>query len=64
MNTRVFFVALFALESFTMHGNRSVHLSPVATDLSRLRLQSENYLFTLSPSAGDLPMVIPSLLFV
>lgn len=60
----VFFIASFALKSFTMLENVSVHFSLVATGLSRLRLQSKNYLFTQSSSAGDLPMVICSLSFV
>lgn len=60
----VFFMASLPLKSFATLENIFVHFSLVATDLSRLRLQSKNYLFTQSSSAGDFPMVIRSLSFV
>lgn len=55
---------LLLCKVWRLRGNHSVHLSPVATKLSRSRLQSGNYLFTRSSSAGDLPMLIPPLSLV
>ena len=57
----LFFMAPFAFRSLEVawNLNYSVRLSPVATELSRSRLQSGNYPFTQSSSAGDLPVVIP-----
>lgn len=55
---------LLLCKVWKLRGNHSLHLSPVATELSRSRLQSGNYLFTRSSSAGDLPMLIPPLSLV
>ena len=53
----MFTVFFYGVSSFKKFHNALTTLSQrfslVATDLSRLRLQSKNYLFTQSSSAGD-----------
>ena len=59
ISTLCFLWHRFLLEAWRCRGNYSVRLSLVVSELSRSRLQSGNYPFTQSSSAGDLPVVIP-----